>query len=70
MPKKKISWSCQLSFDHNQFESIIGWLEENREGLNILVHGLTGDDLADHTVNASWLGNPVELNLAIFQKNN
>ena len=36
--------------------------------LNILIHGLTGDDLADHTTHASWLGDCVELNLKMFQK--
>ena len=61
-------WSCQLSFDRDQFDEVINWLEENRQGLNILVHGLTGDDLADHTTHASWLGNSVALNLKMFQK--
>ena len=61
-------WSCQLAFDRNQFEEIIDWLDENRRSLNILIHGLTGDDLADHTVNASWLGHSVPLKLAMFRK--
>lgn len=59
-------WSCQLTFDSAQFEPFIAWLEQNRQGLNVLVHGLTGDDLADHTLHASWLGNPQKLNLAMF----
>ena len=60
-------WSCQLSFDREEFERLIPWLEENRQSLSILVHGLTGNDLEDHTENASWLGESVPLNLSIFQ---
>jgi DOPA 4,5-dioxygenase len=59
-------WSCQLAFDSTQFDRLIPWLEAHRGGLNILVHGLTGNDLEDHTANASWLGEPAQLNLAIF----
>ena len=59
-------WSCQIAFDSSQFDALIEWLEQNRNGLNILVHGLTGDDLEDHTTHAYWLGNPSMLNLEIF----
>ena len=58
--------SCQLSFDSAHFDAFIGWLDDHRNGLDVLVHGLTGDDLADHTVHAAWLGNPSKLNLAMF----
>lgn len=59
-------WSCQLAFDSNQFESIVPWLDDNRDGLSVLVHGLTGNDLKDHTDGASWLGNAIPLNLSVF----
>jgi len=59
-------WSCQLAFDKTQFEALIPWLGDNRDGLTILVHGLTGNDLADHTEHAAWLGDAVPLNLSIF----
>ncbi len=59
-------WSCQLAFDSTQFDKLIPWLEEHRGGLNILVHGVTGNDLEDHTTNASWLGEPAKLNLEVF----
>jgi DOPA 4,5-dioxygenase len=59
-------WSCQLSFDSRQFEKLIPWLEEHRGGLTVLVHGVTGNDLEDHTTNASWLGEPAKLNLEVF----
>jgi hypothetical protein len=31
---------------------------------------LTGDDLADHTTHAYWLGKEWPLNLEMFQRNN
>lgn len=59
-------WSCQLSFDSTQFDKLIPWLDANRGGLTVLVHGVTGNDLEDHTTNASWLGEPAKLNLEVF----
>lgn len=59
-------WSCQLAFDSTQFDELIPWLEMHRGELSILVHGVTGNDLEDHTANASWLGEPAKLNLAVF----
>lgn len=59
-------WSCQLSFNKDQFDQLIPWLEANRNELTVFVHALTGNDLADHTIHASWLGEAVPLNLSIF----
>lgn len=61
-------WSCQLAFDAKQFDTVIPWLEKSRRGLTVFVHGLTGDDLEDHSTHASWLGEPAELNLEVFRK--
>jgi aromatic ring-cleaving dioxygenase len=36
-------------------------------GLRALVHPLTGDDLADHTSSAQWIGEPLELDLTSFR---
>ena len=58
-------WSCQLSFDAEEFDRVIAWLDENRNGLDILVHPLTGDFIEEHTRLASWLGNEVALNLRV-----
>ena len=62
-------WSCQLSFDKDEFDRVVPWLDRHRDGLTILVHPLSGDDLADHSDYAAWLGNPVELKLDLFQDN-
>ncbi|RYG14174.1 MAG: 4,5-dioxygenase [Burkholderiales bacterium] len=61
-------WSCQLAFSHNEFDAVIPWLEAHRNGLDIFVHGLTGNDLEDHTTHAYWLGNPSRLDLSVFQQ--
>jgi aromatic ring-cleaving dioxygenase len=63
-------WSCQLAFGADQFDVFVSWLDEDRNGLDILVHGLTGNDLADHTDHASWLGSSTPLKLDIFRKGN
>ena len=60
-------WSCQVSFGSKDFDQYIAWLDANRGDLTIFVHGLTGDNLKDHTEYAYWLGQDVELNLEIFK---
>ncbi len=62
-------WSCQLTFDAAEFDRLVPWLDEHREGLDILVHPLTGDALAEHTEHARWLGEEVALNVEIFKRN-
>jgi|KBSMisStandDraft_5_1062788.scaffolds.fasta_scaffold788926_2 DOPA 4,5-dioxygenase len=60
-------WSCQLAFDREQFDGVVTQLDSERRGLTVLVHGLTGDDYADHTAHAMWLGDSAELDLSAFQ---
>lgn len=62
------SWSCQLAFDRNNHTDLLTWLALNRNGLTILIHPLSGNDLLDHTNYASWMGEPQELNLSIFKQ--
>ena len=61
-------WSCQIKFSAEDFDILIPWLDENRNGLTILVHGLSDDDLADHTDHAYWLGKAETLNLEMAKK--
>ncbi|MEO5670097.1 MAG: DOPA 4,5-dioxygenase family protein [Ramlibacter sp.] len=60
-------WSCQLAFDAGEFDKVIPWLDAHRGNLDVFVHGLSGDDLADHTTHAYWLGNEWPLNLEMFK---
>ncbi len=61
-------WSNQLAFSSAHFDEVIGWLEAHRGGLDVFVHGVTGDDLVDHTKHAYWLGNSTPLNLEVFRR--
>jgi DOPA 4,5-dioxygenase len=61
-------WSCQLAFDNTQFDDLIPWLDDHRDGLNILVHASTGSHLEDHTAYAYWLGEPSPLDLSLFRR--
>ncbi len=60
-------WSCQIKFTRKHFDELIPWLDLHRDQLSILIHGLTGDNLKDHTDYAYWLGQDIELNLDIFK---
>ncbi|HYP84658.1 DOPA 4,5-dioxygenase family protein [Variovorax sp.] len=59
-------WSFQVAFDAARFDAVVGWLASQRKGLDVLVHGETGDDYADHSAHAMWLGDPAELDLSMF----
>lgn len=61
-------WSCQLAFSSQQFSEVVPWLALHRDGLTILVHPQSGDDLRDHRDYAIWMGQVAPLNLAIFTK--
>ncbi len=59
-------WSVQVLFGTRDFDRFVPWLDTRRGELDVLVHGMTGDDYKDHTDHAYWLGQPVELDLSIF----
>lgn len=56
-------WSFQIAFKASEFGTIVPWLALNRKGLTVFVHGLSGDDIYDHTELVFWLGDSVELDL-------
>ena len=53
----------QVAFSPEQFASIVPWMMLNRGVLRVLVHPMTGDEVADHTSNPLWLGEPLPLDL-------
>jgi aromatic ring-cleaving dioxygenase len=59
-------WSCQLLFSPDLFGELVPWLALNRHGLIVFVHPTTGDDLADHTAHAIWMGEVCELDLSVL----
>lgn len=62
--------SYQVAFAAEVFPQIVPWLMLNRQGLSILVHPLTGDELADHAHFALWLGQQLGLNLDALRAEN
>lgn len=60
-------WSCQLAFGPALFGEVVPWLALNRGDLVIFIHPETGNDLADHTRHAMWMGKIERLDLSIFK---
>jgi aromatic ring-cleaving dioxygenase len=58
----------QVSFLPEEFGKVVPWLMLNRQGLDILVHPETGDDVEDHTNHALWLGKKLELNIEFLRQ--
>jgi DOPA 4,5-dioxygenase len=58
----------QVAFLPEQFGKVVPWLMLNREGLNILVHPETGDDVGDHIERSLWLGEKLELNIEFLRR--
>jgi DOPA 4,5-dioxygenase len=61
-------WMYQVKFHPKQFGKLVPWLMLNHESLNVLVHPQTGDDVADHSDNALWLGRKLKLKLGFMKK--
>ncbi len=53
----------QVAFAAEVFAQVMPWLMLHRGGLDVLVHPMTGDELADHTAHAAWLGQRLPLRL-------
>jgi aromatic ring-cleaving dioxygenase len=51
----------QIAFENDQFPGLAPFLMLNRKSLTILLHPESGRPLDDHTINASWMGEPLPL---------
>jgi aromatic ring-cleaving dioxygenase len=58
----------QIAFAPELFGEVVPWLMLNRQGLTILVHPETGDDLVDHRDHALWIGEKLPLRLEFLVK--
>lgn len=58
----------QIAFASDQLGPLVAWLMLNREGLRVLVHPLTGDEVADHTERPLWLGEPLPLDVELLRR--
>jgi len=57
----------QVAFASEEFPQLVPWLMLNRGALDVLVHPMTGDAVADHTRHALWLGTPLPLRLDVLR---
>ena len=55
----------EINFKNND-EGFIEWLDQHRNGLSVLIHPLTGNEIADHSTEALWLGEKLDLNFAVL----
>ncbi len=53
----------QVAFAADLLQELFPFLLLHRGGLTVLLHAETGDDLADHTAHAAWLGAVLPLRL-------
>jgi len=58
----------QIAFPREMLGAFVPWLMLNRDGLTVLLHPETGDDLTDHTAHAAWFGAMLPLRLEVFKK--
>jgi DOPA 4,5-dioxygenase len=58
----------QVAFAVEEFPRLVPWLLLNRGELDVLVHPMTGDAVADHTRHALWLGTPLPLRLDVLRR--
>lgn len=53
----------QVAFATELFARLVPWLMLHHGALDVLIHPETGDEIADHTRHALWLGRPLPLRL-------
>jgi aromatic ring-cleaving dioxygenase len=58
----------QVAFAVEELPRLLPWLMLNRQGLDILVHPMTEDSVADHTSHAVWLGTPLPLRVEVLRR--
>lgn len=57
----------QVAAEPEQLQQLVAWVIARRGARSVLVHPLHGDALREHSVDAMWLGERLELVLAIFE---
>lgn len=63
-------WMYQVKFSPAEFGKLVPWLMLNHEGLAVLIHPETGEDVGDHTDRALWLGEKLALNIDFLRRVN
>ena len=57
----------QIAFPPEIFSEFVPWLMLNRQGLTILVHPDTGQDVPDHEDHSLWLGEKLGLDIEMLR---
>lgn len=57
-------WMFTLNFTSENFMKMVEFMQKHRDGLSILIHPLSGNEVLDHTDYAMFLGQKENLNLA------
>lgn len=55
-------------FDSEHLDRVLRWTMLHRQNLSVMIHPLSGSDLADHRDHSIWLGEVLPLKLHIFQE--
>ncbi len=58
----------QVKFAPGEFGNLVPWLMLHHEGLDVLIHPSTDDDIGDHTHRALWLGERLDLNIEFLRQ--
>lgn len=56
----------EIHFHEQNKKSVLEWLDQNRQGLSVLVHQDSGDDIKDHTDHVLWLGEKLPIDFGFF----
>jgi aromatic ring-cleaving dioxygenase len=59
-------WMFTVNFASENFMPMIEFMQKHRDGLSILIHPLSGNEVLDHTDYAMFLGQKENLNLAVL----
>ncbi|ORZ36438.1 DOPA-like domain-containing protein [Catenaria anguillulae PL171] len=66
-PHSKPMWELDIH-QAVDFARVVPWFAVNHGNLSVLVHPNTGDMVKDHTENAMWIGERVELDVAMLAR--
>jgi DOPA 4,5-dioxygenase len=53
----------EIDVPRGNLEDLVSWMMLNRAAHSVLVHPITGSDLADHRDHPVWIGKPLPLDL-------